>query len=186
MAIAELYDIYTTTCTGQPSAARTFYRVWNNSTWKLKIKFKDIGTHSKCSTCVHLGEWRRRARTDEDRARVHDARQIHVNRILLDRAVASRMDDVAARSLNCVDVDVATEHSAGALSFDDMDQAKFKVPRWGPVGRAKDFQALWRPQLHVHGVIVPGCLEGFFICNVTLERQALPSDKIILKVSRRD
>ena len=49
------------------------------------------------------------------------------------------------------------------LTVDGMDQAKFKVPR--NLDSSKEFDACWRPQLHLVGALVPGLLEAFYGMN---------------------
>ena len=40
------------------------------------------------------------------------------------------------------------------------------------MGGARTWMGLWRPQLHVHGVIIYGCRELFFLLDMTVPKDA--------------
>lgn len=172
MTMIEFYDIYVGTCEGQPASLSTFTRAWFRGGWDRKIKFRPVGTHSACPHCTRLREWRRLATCEADREKIATERIEHVTRILLDRAVNARLNEIAARTMGEGPTKLPTDICQIALTIDGMDQAKFKVPRWGPRGNSKELQPLWRPQLHVHGVLIYGCLEAFFLCNLNIPKDA--------------
>ena len=47
------------------------------------------------------------------------------------------------------------------LTIDGMGRAKFRTPR--NIAQSKEFENLWRPQLHVSGVIAWGHIELYVI-----------------------
>ena len=163
----DFYDLYVVTCTGQPVSVSSFKRAWVTGDWDQKLKFLPEGVHSGCPTCSRLVQWAKECTSDEDRNKVRECKCAHVHVIMLDRAVCSRNDEIAERSMSvvasvaaCVPADV--RH--GEMNIDGMDQAHFKTPRWKFAGVSKDLEPLWRPQLHVHGTMVPGCLETYYLC----------------------
>ena len=172
MNFNSFYDLYTTTTDGQPVSYATFRRAWVQGSWSGKLKFLPVGHHSSCSACAHFREWRRHCVTDGDRAKLEEARSVHIKRIMLDRAVCSRMDDIARKSMQQRFQDMPQESRHGAMTIDGMDQAKFKVPRWKFAKVSKDLEGLWRPTLHVHGTIVHGSCETFFLCEPDLPKDA--------------
>ena len=100
------------------------------------------------------------------------ARHIHVTKIMMDRAAVSRMDGIAHRSLSTEYSSMPRDIRQLAMTIDGMDQAKFRVPRWKFAKISKDLEGLWRPTLHVHGTIVRGCCETFFMCEADLRKDA--------------
>ena len=169
----EFYDLYVSTCDGQPCSMSLFQRAWACGRWGRKLKCRALGTHSACAECTRLREWARLSLSDEDKAKVADARERHRFKILMDRAVNTRLNKISARAMGHDELGpVTADLDVGGLTIDGMDQAKFKVPRWGAVGRSKDMEGLWRPQLHVHGVIIYGCRELFFLLDMTVPKDA--------------
>ena len=144
MTMTEFYDLYVATCDGQPCNLTSFHRAWTCGRWDRKLKFKALGTHSACAECTRLREWARMSLSEEDKAKVADARERHRFRILLDRAVNTRLNEISARAMGHDELGpVTADLDVGGLTIDGMDQAKFKVPRWGAVGRSKDMEGLF-------------------------------------------
>lgn len=65
------------------------------------------------------------------------------------------------------------------ITIDGMDQAKFKTPR--NLASSKEWDKLWRPQLHVVGCIVHGHLETYWIMGPEVRKDANMNCTIILK-----
>ena len=59
------------------------------------------------------------------------------------------------------------ERSILFLRMDGMDQAKFRVPR--RLSMAKEFEKVWRPTLHLVGVVISGVLEAFYLLDCDLK-----------------
>lgn len=67
-------------------------------------------------------------------------------------------------------VPVEAERSILSVCLDGMDQAKFRCPR--NISMAKDFQSLWRPNLHVTGGISDGLAELYWLASVDVAKDA--------------
>ena len=130
MSFASFFNMYESTCTGQPASKTTFSRAWTSGNCCEKIKFLPIGHHSSCAECEKFREWRRTSKTDSDRLKVEEARTAHITQIMLDRATVSRLDEMARRSLHFDYMAISNDTRHGATTIDGMDQAKFRVPRW--------------------------------------------------------
>ena len=103
---------------------------------------------------------------------VAEARNTHITRIMRDRAVCSRQDEIAWRSLQQQYLEIPEETRHGAMTIDGMDQAKLKVLRWKFAKVSKDLGGLWRPSLHVHGTIVHGSCGTFCFCEADMPKDA--------------
>jgi len=91
---------------------------------------------------------------------------------MLDRATVSRADEIAHRSMRQTYIELSADFRHGAMTIDGMDQAKFRVPRWKFAKVSKELEGLWRPQLHVHGALVHGCCEVYYLCEADLGKDA--------------
>ena len=78
-----------------------------------------------------------------------------------DRTVSVRGNRVAEECAKHPSIDGLGQELK--MTIDGMDQAKFKVPR--NTASSADLEPLWRPQLHVCGVIVHGHMECYFIMD---------------------
>ena len=99
MTMTEFYDLYVSTCDGQPCSLSSFQRAWTCGRWDRKLKFRALGTHSACAECTRLREWAQKSLSEEDKAKVADARERHRFRILLDRATNTRLNEISARAM---------------------------------------------------------------------------------------
>ena len=173
MTFRELHSLHVQTCRDQPVSVSSLVRAWHAGDWGKVLKFRPVGTHSKCATCCRLREWKRACATEEDRARVMEAHSKHVARIMRDRAVDNRMNELAARCMDSHEALPAEWDPHGSMTIDGMDQSKFKVPRFSAAARgSKEFDGHWRPNLHVHGSLVYGCVETFYVCDLDLGKDA--------------
>ena len=92
----------------------------------------------------------------------------HVNENKADRAINVRgnmMAEAHARDANDNGIGQLAK-----LTVDGMDQTKFKDPR--NMASSKKWDSLWRPQLHVTGVIVWGHLEIYFIMDADMKKDS--------------
>ena len=124
MSFTSFWELYTITCEGQPVSKSSFIRAWKNGNWSEKIKFVPAGHHSSCAECERLREWRRVSKTDSDRAKVEEARNAHISKLMLDRATISRQDEIARRSFHQNYIELSADIRHGAMTIDGMDQAK--------------------------------------------------------------
>ena len=81
--------------------------------------------------------------------------------VMEDRTVSVRGNRVAEECAKHPSIDGLGQELK--MTIDGMDQAKFKVPR--NTASSADLEPLWRPQLHVCGVIVHGHMECYFIMD---------------------
>ena len=174
MSFQELYNLHVRTCQDDPVSKSMLVRAWRTYGWNKVLKFRANGTHSKCETCCRLREWKRSCTTEADRLRVAEALERHTARIMLDRAVDNRCNEVAARCMTQDALGVSGDWGPhGSMTIDGMDQSKFSVPRWSPAARcSKEFETQWRPNLHVHGTLVFGAIETFYICDLDVAKNA--------------
>ena len=56
------------------------------------------------------------------------------------------------------------------IDIDGMDQAKFKAPR--NISNAKSMQDLWRPSIHVVGVITWGLIEAYVLMEPDIPKDS--------------
>ena len=56
------------------------------------------------------------------------------------------------------------------MYMDGADQAEFKTPR--NISMSKDFQSLWRPQLHMIGCLVDGICDHYFMSDMDIVKDA--------------
>ena len=90
--------------------------------------------------------------------RVGYGEKTHVKEVMEDRTVSVRGNRVAEECAKHPSIDGLGQELK--MTIDGMDQAKFKVPR--NTASSADLEPLWRPQLHVCGVIVHGHMECYF------------------------
>ena len=93
--------------------------------------------------------------------RVGYGEKTHVKEVMEDRTVSARGNRVAEECAKHPSIDGLGQELK--MTIDGMDQAKFKVPR--NTASSADLEPLWRPQLHVCGVIVHGHMECYFIMD---------------------
>ena len=88
-----------------------------------------------------------------------------------DRDVNNRIEHIAASNFkqSAPPVDIGADLLNACI--DAIEQAKLKFPRGG--GRpSKAAAKMWRPQLHVSGMIIDGVKELWFASNCTLPKDA--------------
>ena len=103
----------------------------------------------------NFGGWSWRA------GRVGYGEKTHVKEVMEDRTVSVRGNRVAEECAKHPSIDGLGQELK--MTIDGMDQAKFKVPR--NTASSAELEPLWRPQLHVCGVIVHGHMECYFIMD---------------------
>ena len=138
----------------------TLLTVWNER-WKRYLLFRSEGQGKRCKQWAKLDQMRLEAGGVEERAAVITAKQEHIKDIMLDR-------DVSIRGNRLAEKHAASPNSDGfdqivKITIDGVDQAKFRVPT--NLASSVEFEACFRPQLHVVGVIIHGHLECYFIMN---------------------
>jgi hypothetical protein len=155
----------------------TLYKVWIRN-WSRVMRFRNVGQGKRCKVCAKLDHERSQAVTEEERASIGKQKQEHINEVLADRGVTGR-------TINIAEADAANPNEDGhdqllAITIDGMDQAKFKVPR--NLASSAEFEALWRPPLHVTGVIVAGHIEAYFISDTDMAKDSNMNATVISRV----
>ena len=77
----------------------------------------------------------------------------------MDRAMDARYAKLSRESA----LGNLVEGAVLSIAMDGMDQAKLKCPR--NIVNTKELESLWRPVLHVTGVILEGVGEHFFVAE---------------------
>ncbi|CAK8987608.1 unnamed protein product [Durusdinium trenchii] len=98
------------------------------------------------------------ARGDE-RQQVLRAQSDHLNMVMQWRTAQTRMNHLSEDALRPGRKD--NQHELFKVDVDACDEAKFRVPR--NTSNAKALEAVWRPQLHLHGALSWGVVECYWI-----------------------
>ncbi len=169
MSFAELFELYQATSSDTTKASRSTFRRCYRTSWKKTLKFRHVGVQSKCPDCERFKEFRRQATSPEDAAAVSTQYRKHLSDMHLDRTIDAR---IAALAEKAVAGEVPREADDSILSccLDGMDQAKFRVPR--NLSLSKDFQNLWRPELHTTGAICDGVLESYWLAGPDVSKDS--------------
>ena len=169
-----LYQL-STTIADQVSRS-TFLAVWHER-WERFLKFRNEGQGKRCKICARLDEERLQATTVEEKARCSREKKKHIDQVKADREVhmrGCRLSEDAAENPS-----VDGQNQALKITIDGMDQAKFRCPR--NLASNAEFDACWKPQLHVTGAIVHGHLECYFIMNPDQPKDASMNCTVIAR-----
>lgn len=152
------------------------------------MPLKDQGGGQKCSACAELSERRSQCSTTEERKQVDAEKQQHIDIVKADRAINQRGNKRASAENNFLKA--TADKNILKIMIDGMDQSKFSLPRHGRMVGTADFSKLWRPAIHVVGVLVWGLWEMYFLMeadcpkdssmNCTLVSRALDLTKQLL------
>ena len=154
----DIFLLHELQCGADAVSYATLRRCWNDR-WSQFLKIRDIGQGKRCRECAELSEERSQATTPDAIAAVREKTQFHIDSVMADRSHAVRDNHIAERDAKVVSPD---GHGLTIkMVIDGMDQAKWRCPR--NLASSAAFESLWRPQLHVTGVIVHGILECYFI-----------------------
>ena len=117
-----------------------------------------------------------------DKNAVQHELQLHKRAISEDRAVAARL---ASYSELCTaaNTDVPPERALLSIALDGMDQSKFRCQR--NIAMTKEFESLWRPQLHLSVVVVHGVLEMYLLGDADLLKNSDANLSMISAFLRR-
>ena len=146
-------------CSTTAQSRETTHTQWPNAAaltgickrhWAPLLGIRQLGQHARCTTCATLSKLRREHPDPDEREAAAKAYDAHLNRMFNDRRVDMRLTRLSELSTS------TTSSFAGCLHvrIDGMDQSKFKCPR--NIEDAKTWSSLWRPTLHLCGIIVEG------------------------------
>ena len=125
----------------------TFRRVFVQRRPVLKIR--DRGQHARCTLCAEISEALSKTNDPQQRSDLVETRERHLASMFSDRDVEMRIARLSEAS--CSSSRGSTSGRVLKIDIDGMDQAKFKSPR--NLINAHSMKDLWRPTLHVVGVI---------------------------------
>ena len=100
-SISELNAHYSNNSGDSRASFSVFYRTYKRW-WRPLLKFRVIGHHARCATCARLGEERHLASTKEEIAKVRVAHNAHIECVLKDREVYSRIQRLSAESCRAI------------------------------------------------------------------------------------
>ena len=174
----DIWILFQSTVPASEQVSRsTLYTCWSQR-WKNYLQFRNIGQGKRCKICAALDERRLQATSEEEKARVEEEKNDHIN------------DVMAARNYSVRGNKQAVEHARNPsqdgldkllkITIDGMDQAKFRVPR--NLCSSAEFESLWRPQLHVVGTIVHGHLECYFIMDTDMAKDSNMNCSVVSRV----
>lgn len=132
------------------------------------MKFRSTSSHAQCNECVkHKALIAGLAHHLKARRIQQEMLYMHLQSQFRDRACYWRMRGLArARGLEILFIQ------------DGMDQSKFMVPR-GSLLRAKAFESMMRPRLHVAAVIAHGRHVAFYLSEADLAKDSNTSCEIL-------
>lgn len=146
----------------------TFIRCYKDK-WSQTLRIRNHGMHAKCNACERFKELRRQATSASDSKIITKAYHEHIREQYYDRTVDQRLCAMSEEAVKGI-IPLESERSILSCCIDGMDQAKFRCPR--NISMAKDFQALWRPSLHVAGAIADGICESYWLASVDIAKDA--------------
>ena len=165
--VAEMYQTANLFLPDEQCSYPTFARQYVLK-WQQKLRVRSESQHSKCVMCERFKEYRRQCHAKADQERVAEEYGAHLNRAVMeDRRVDSQLNLRALQTK-----DLLSEERSGLLSMciDAMDAAKFRCPR--NISASKEFQALWRPELHLVGCLSIGLIEEYFLSDPDMPKNS--------------
>ena len=164
--VAEMYQTAKLFLPDEQCSYVTFARQYV-AKWQQKLKVRTESQHSKCVMCERFKEYRRQSHTKADQQRVAEEYGAHLRAVMEDRRVDSQLNLRALQTK-----DLLCEERSGLLSMciDAMDAAKFRCPR--NISASKEFQALWRPELHLVGCLSIGLIEEYFLSDPDMPKNS--------------
>ena len=153
---------------GHDAISRSTLRNCFKQRWEKYLRWRNAGQGKRCKVCAELDEMRSKASTNEEKLEYQQAKAQHVQEIKFDREVLSRSTRLAIEAARKPSIDGYQQILK--VVVDGMDQAKFKCPR--NLKSNAELCDLWRPALHVTGIIVHGWLEMYCIMPPDVPKDA--------------
>ena len=185
MTNSELFDLYKDLHNGHESLASwsTFCRVWKR--WQAILAFRPQQTHARCDDCSKYSKFRKIHENSSQLKAVNEAYARHVKDVFADRFIITSMETAAEQAFRTDGMELPHIF----LSIDAMDKAKWQVPR--QLENTKKLSLLWKPSLHLVGVLIAGVLEYFAVleadqkgdsdCQQTIVARALEHAENVLR-----
>ena len=140
--------------------------------WKPFLRRRKNTQHARCYVCSAIAKEKTLALDWADRQECVEAHRQHLEVVFADRKVSARIQRLSEEYFHSGNI--SAEEGVGYLLIDGMDQAKYKTPR--NLDANKLFEACWRPQLHMIGVIVHGCVETWYIADADVPKDRVAAE----------
>ena len=170
--IPDLYEVmsywvrtYLDVANSKVPSSMTFRRVLAH--WSAVLKIRPLGTHGRCTECAEDAERLAKTSDPETRADILTARDRHLASMMADRDLETNLDSLSEASCKPT---CSFPGRILKLDMDGMDQAKFRAPR--NISNASSMKNLWRPALHVVGIIVWGLFEAYVLMEPDIQKDA--------------
>ena len=167
MTLEQVFEMHAQACQGESVSRATLRRAWV-AKWNDLIKIMPVRKHARCTLCAELDEFRKKANTEAERLQYQEDKSNHIKDIKADRSISTRGNKLSEEAVANPSTD--GHQQVLRVTIDGMDQAKFKLPR--NLQMAKSLEASWRPQMSVHGVIVHGLFEAYFLAGPDVHKDA--------------
>ena len=166
--VDELYDtyLYMYAMSDHKASRKTWGKAFKN--WKHCLKQRKKTQHARCYLCSVIAKEKSLALDAAGHQECIEAKHDHLRVVFGDRKVSSRIKALSEEYFHSGNI--PCEDGTGYLLIDAVDQAKLKTPR--NLDANKLFEACWRPQLHMIGVLVHGCLEVFYITDADVPKDS--------------
>ncbi|CAL1166954.1 unnamed protein product [Cladocopium goreaui] len=105
------------------------------------------------------------------------AQEVHINMVRQYRCAQTRMNHMSEDATKPGRKDNFDEFIK--IEIDACDEAKFKCPR--NIANAKNLERLWRPQLHLHGSLIWGVAECYYVMEPDIPKDASTEATILCK-----
>ena len=154
MSLAEIYDLYKDMhCDhAELSSWSSFSRAWKD--WQQIIAIRPAQVHARCDDCAKYAKYRQlHCDNEADLKAVTNAYNKRIKEVFADRHVMTLLENKVEQSMKQGEQELP--HLV--LVIDGMDKSKWLSPKL--VENTKRMSMLWRPSLHLVGVMIPGVLE---------------------------
>ena len=152
MTAAELYDLYRDMHADHEELCSwsSFARAWKD--WQTILGIRPPQEHGRCDDCAKYSKYRKLQDNEAELKAVVAAYNRHIKQVLADRHAMQSLEaavEQAARS------PAPLPHLV--ILIDGMDRSKWLLPR--ELENSKKMSSLWRPSVHLVGILIPGVLE---------------------------
>ncbi len=170
MTWAEVHQMYCllgpTEISWEKGSVKLLQRVYKEC-WEAILGFRHVGQHARCTTCARLAKTRRDDPDLAERNHAHNEYKMHLQRVFAMRRVDMRFSRLS--SMSC-EPGCTLPNRCLHVRIDGLDQAKGRCPR--NLENSKQWSVLWRPQLHIVGVVVEGLFEQYWVMDQDVRKDS--------------
>ena len=156
----------------------TFMKGWKS--WQNFMPLKNRGQQSKCSICAEISHARTQATEKVARLELDNQKKAHLDICQQDRRINVRGNRLASKPE--VWLKHENEDKFCKIQIDGMDQSKFALPRLKRLVGTSLLSKLWRPSVHVVGVICFGVLEYYALLPCDVPKDSNMNATVISRV----